>query len=83
MCGSDHVTYRNVCDLKRAACVKRSNVTVISQLPCGELVLHLFFTIDPLDMDIMYVHRCVKNNPAKFIVFRPIFPKMADLACCG
>ena len=36
VCGSDHVTYRNPCDLRRAACVKRSNVTVISQLPCGE-----------------------------------------------
>ena len=45
VCGSDHVTYRNVCDLKRAACVKRSNVTVISQLPCGELVLLNYFTI--------------------------------------
>ena len=36
VCGSDHVTYRNPCDLRRAACVKRTNVTVISQLPCGE-----------------------------------------------
>ena len=36
VCGSDHVTYRNECDLRRAACVKSSNITVISQLPCGE-----------------------------------------------
>ncbi|CAB4061570.1 unnamed protein product [Lepeophtheirus salmonis] len=36
VCGSDHITYKNECDLLQAGCTKRINLTVISDLPCEE-----------------------------------------------
>jgi hypothetical protein len=36
VCGGDHVTYKNECDLREAACVKKNNVTVISRMPCDK-----------------------------------------------
>lgn len=36
VCGSDHVTYRDSCQLKNAACGKRLNITQISNVPCGK-----------------------------------------------
>jgi hypothetical protein len=39
VCGSDHVTYKNACSLKEAACRKQENITVIAELECGELRL--------------------------------------------
>ena len=35
VCGSDHVTYRNACQLKSAACTKHLNITQIAGVPCG------------------------------------------------
>ena len=35
VCGSDHVTYRDVCQLKNAACTKHLNITQIAGVPCG------------------------------------------------
>ena len=38
VCGSDHVTYENVCDLRAASCHRKSNVTVLAKgQSCGEL----------------------------------------------
>ena len=36
VCGSDHVTYRDSCQLKNAACGKHLNITQISDVPCGK-----------------------------------------------
>ena len=36
VCGSDHVTYKNQCQLKNAACGKHLNLTQIASVPCGE-----------------------------------------------
>ena len=36
VCGSDHVTYRNACQLKNAACAKHLNLTQIADVPCGK-----------------------------------------------
>ena len=35
VCGSDHVTYRDACQLKNAACTKHLNITQIAGVPCG------------------------------------------------
>ena len=37
VCGSDHVTYKNQCQLKNAACGKQLlNLTQIASVPCGK-----------------------------------------------
>ena len=40
VCGSDHVTYKNKCSLRKAACVKQANLTLISEKPCGKKNCH-------------------------------------------
>ena len=40
VCGSDGVTYRNVCELKRSACHAMEDVTVKYEESCGELTLY-------------------------------------------
>ena len=39
VCGSDHVTYKNSCSLKEAACGKQENITVLAEVPCGKLIV--------------------------------------------
>ena len=41
VCGSDHVTYRDSCQLKNAACGKHLNITQISDVPCGKTIFLL------------------------------------------
>ena len=36
VCGSDHVTYRDACQLQNAACGKLLNITQIADVPCGK-----------------------------------------------
>ncbi len=36
VCGSDHVTYKNECGLREAACAKAANITVVSRTSCGK-----------------------------------------------
>ena len=35
VCGSDHVSYRNACDIKQAACVRQENITILARSSCG------------------------------------------------
>ncbi len=37
VCGTDHLTYENACALENAACGKHTNISLLSELPCGEL----------------------------------------------
>ena len=39
VCGSDHVTYRGSCQLKNAACGKHLNISQISDVPCGKIIV--------------------------------------------
>ena len=36
VCGSDHVTYKNSCSLKEAACGKQENITILAETPCSK-----------------------------------------------
>jgi hypothetical protein len=38
VCGSDHLTYRNSCELQNAACGKSQNITLRSKVPCGTYI---------------------------------------------
>uniref|UniRef100_A0A8C3QRP7 Kazal-like domain-containing protein n=1 Tax=Cyanoderma ruficeps TaxID=181631 RepID=A0A8C3QRP7_9PASS len=36
VCGSDHSTYSNECELDRAQCNQQRRIKVVSKGPCGE-----------------------------------------------
>ena len=53
MCGSDHVTYKNACDLERASCERQENLTLVSATSCDEA---------RLCGDCPYHGECVRDN---------------------
>lgn len=36
MCGSDDVTYKSSCFLRRVTCLEQRNVTEVAAMPCRE-----------------------------------------------
>lgn len=43
VCGTDRRDYRNVCELRRAACHAMKDVSVKYQGKCGKLAIHIFY----------------------------------------
>eukprot|EP00095_Tigriopus_kingsejongensis_P010554 maker-scaffold421_size176100-snap-gene-0.22 protein:Tk10554 transcript:maker-scaffold421_size176100-snap-gene-0.22-mRNA-1 annotation:"hypothetical protein DAPPUDRAFT_308094" len=59
VCGSDHVTYRNGCELKEAACGKQQNITQISDQQCEDANL---CSSDPCPFNGV----CARNYEGRF-----------------
>lgn len=43
VCGTDGITYRNLCDIKRAACLSGRSIPVAYRGPCKGKILSSFF----------------------------------------